>query len=80
MQDAEEPEHEKDNQYQSQSAAEPSSTILAIPVIATPAAEQQDDQDNDQDCAHLPLLADSEQRPTNPSLELMRDLNAPFTE
>jgi len=43
MQDAEEPEHEKDNQYQSQSAAEPSSTILAIPVIATPAAEQQDD-------------------------------------
>src|SRR5450759_2872353 len=46
---AEEPEHEKDGQYQARSAPEPSSAIPAIPVIATTAAEQQDDYDNDQD-------------------------------
>src|ERR1039458_327783 len=54
MQAAEEPKHQKNDQYQAQSAAEPSSTIPVVPVVATTATEQQDDQDNDQNRAHLP--------------------------
>jgi hypothetical protein len=48
MQTAEDPEQEKNEHYQAQSASKPRSTIPAISVIATAAAEQQDDHDNDQ--------------------------------
>jgi hypothetical protein len=43
MQTAEEPKNEKNNQYQAQSAADPRPTVPTVPVIATAAAEQQDD-------------------------------------
>ena len=70
MQTAEEPEYEKNDQYQGQSAAEPGPTIPTVPVIATAAAEPQDDQDNDQDCAHLPpSLPIPDSDTTEPSLE-----------
>src|ERR1035438_9146730 len=51
---AEEPKDEKNDQHQTQCAADPRSTIPTVPVIATAAAEQQDEQDNDQECAHSP--------------------------
>ena len=42
MQAAEEPEHEKNDQYRVENAAESGSAIPAISVIATAAAEQQE--------------------------------------
>jgi hypothetical protein len=46
-QTAKKPKHEENDQYQTQSAAEPSSTIPIVPVIAAATAEQQDEQDDD---------------------------------
>jgi len=42
MQAAQEPEHEKDDQYQAENAAEPGSAITVVPVISTTTAEQYD--------------------------------------
>jgi hypothetical protein len=55
IQPAEEPQTENDDQHQAESAADARTAIPTVPVIAAAPAEQQDDQDNDQDCAHLPL-------------------------
>ena len=52
IQPAEEPQTENDDQYQAESTADTRTAIPTVPVIATAPAEQQDDQDNDQDCAH----------------------------
>lgn len=46
---AEEPEHDKNDHYQAQNASEPRPSISPVPVIATAAAEQQEDHNNQQD-------------------------------
>lgn len=46
MQAPQEPEREQDNQYQAQNAPKPGSAVAPITVVATTAAEQQEEHDN----------------------------------
>jgi hypothetical protein len=55
VQPTEEPQSKNDDQHQAESTADPRAAIPTVPVIAAAPAEQQDDQDNDQDCAHSPI-------------------------
>jgi hypothetical protein len=63
MQSTEEPEADNNDQHQAQGAADPRATIATITIIAAAPAEQQDNEDNDQDCAHFAtLLSTSDKR------------------
>ena len=53
MKAAEEPEHEQDNYYDAQNAAQSGSAVTPISVVAAAATEQQQDYDNDQKQAHV---------------------------
>ena len=81
---ADEPEHDKNDQYQAESAADSRCTIPVVPVVSTSPTEQQDQQDNDQDCTHFPLsLLTPDIALAAPSHETMttaHDLNSMITE
>jgi hypothetical protein len=47
-----EPEHHENNQDQSKNAAEPGPAIAIVTIVATNAAQQQNQQDNSKDRAH----------------------------
>jgi hypothetical protein len=53
MQAAEEPDHEQYHQHEAKNAAEPTPSIAIVSIVAPAAAEQQDQHNNDQDCAHF---------------------------
>jgi hypothetical protein len=53
---AKEPERQKNDQHQTHGPAKAWPTIPTVPVIATAAAEQQNEHDNDQNCTHFTIL------------------------
>jgi len=53
MQAAEEPYRDENDQNQAESATQSGSTIPAVPIVTASAAQQQNQHDDDQDCAHF---------------------------